>query len=154
MNEIMLAVIAGTLTALGSMVGIYWKARKDLEIAYDTDLRNQRIQVYKELWKRLQPLAKYSRPEPVTYQTIKKLSETLRQWYFEEGGLFLSERSRDAYFALQDELTKKLAELGQQEDKLLPETTFEYLRKKGSDLRSRLTEDVGTRKASQMAGDS
>jgi len=46
MNEVLVAIIAGVVTALGSLIGIYWKARKDLEMAYDTDLRNQRIHVY------------------------------------------------------------------------------------------------------------
>ncbi len=102
-----------------------------MRIEYDKDLRSQRISHYKTLWSRTLPLAKYPESPPLAYKSapparferllrkllphedgaedrivdsIESLSISLRDWYFEGGGLFLSESSRDTYFDLQDGL--------------------------------------------------
>ncbi len=153
MNEVSVALISGILGFLASTVTMFLKFRKDLEAKYDLDLRARRIVAYKELWKHLQPLAKYSPPGPVTHQTLQNLSENLRQWYFEEGGLFLSESSRDSYFALQDEIRGLFRNSDQLEGKPLAEPIYELVRSKSSALRTALTRDVGTRKGSQISED-
>jgi hypothetical protein len=150
--DIKLGVAA--LSAFAGIVATYLAAilkyRKDLEFKYDTDLREKRIPEYRALWRLLQPLARYSRPEPVTGKLIQQLSQELRQWYFEQGGLFLSDRSRDSYFALQDALTAVVADHKQTLSAVLTEETFERIRVKGSDLRTCMTRDVGTRKESKL----
>jgi hypothetical protein len=99
------ALITGVLTfvvtGVGTYVTTYVKWRKDLLVEYDKDLRARRIDAYRELWRQLQPLAEYARPVHVTPAQLVEISINLRRWYFEVGGLFLSESSRDAYFALQ-----------------------------------------------------
>ncbi|MCY7283750.1 MAG: hypothetical protein LH679_09965 [Cyanobacteria bacterium CAN_BIN43] len=75
-STIVIAIITGlfgivsgvTLAYLGAVL----KFQKDLEAEYDKDLRNRRIEVYKELWKPLQLLARYDRPEPLTPQNLEK----------------------------------------------------------------------------------
>ena len=101
-EKLLVAVVSVVATATITYFGTVLKMRKDLEAKYDISLRDQRITVYAELWKCLQPLAKYSRPEPVTYEKVENLSKDLRKWYFEVGGLFLSETTRDRYFDLQE----------------------------------------------------
>src|SRR5262245_64313805 len=98
-------VVGFVLGLASAYIGLYWKVRKDLEAEYDKDLRAKRRDAYAALWKLLQPLAKYSPPPPTTAEPLKQLSAELRQWYFEVGGLYMSGKTRDAYFALQEELT-------------------------------------------------
>ena len=88
-------VIIGVVSALIGIIGTYLvailKHRKDLEFKYDTDRREKRITQYSELWKLLQDLAKYAQPKELNYGDVGTLSGSLRQWYFEKGGLFLSD---------------------------------------------------------------
>ena len=145
-NDVLKALLGFLLGGVSAYLGLYWKVKKELEAQYDKELRSDRLKAYLALWKLLQPLAKYSRPGPVTPDTLKKLSADLRQWYFEVGGLFLSSRTRDAYFSLQDELVAKVASNEGHSDRDLPDADFEELRKKGSRLRTATTVDVGSRK--------
>lgn len=148
MDAKVLAAIVGAIAGIaGTYLGAILKFRKDLALKYDIDLRKKRIREYRELWKLLQPLAKYARPGPLTCQAAQQLSYDLRQWYYERGGMFLSDRSRDAYFALQDSLKKEVVDSHSgQPDAPLAEEAFERIREKGSALRTALTVDVGTRK--------
>ena len=78
------------------------KVTQELQIEYDKDLRSRRVVQYPKLWSYMLPLAKYPEADPLAYNSLKMLSESLRDWYFGEGGLILSERTRESYFDLQD----------------------------------------------------
>jgi hypothetical protein len=108
----------GAIVAVGAIVGAYlaayYKGRKDeqlahsrvsqdLQIEYDKNLRDSRIEYYMKLWSCMRSLAKYPEAQ-LTYDSIKPLSESLRDWYFEGGGLVMTERTRESYFDLQDGL--------------------------------------------------
>src|SRR5437016_6157484 len=80
------------------------RVRQDLEIVYDQELRNARIRQYTLLIKRMHSLAKYPDPGDMTYDDAQKLAEGFRDWYFDGGGLFMSEKTRETYFDLQDGL--------------------------------------------------
>lgn len=148
--DVLKALLGLVVGAIGSYVGLYWKIKKELEAQYDKDLRMERVKAYTALWKVLQALAKYSRPEPVTASSLMKLSAALRQWYFEVGGIFMSTRTRDAYFALQDEIQRHLLRYQQHVDQSLEDNDFEAIRRAGSRLRTATTVDVGSRKEPLM----
>ena len=151
MDEKTIIGIAGALLgAVTTYLVAVLKLRRELEYKYDTDLRDKRIPQYLELWKLLEDLAKYATPKQLTFDDLYKLTASLRQWYFEQGGLFLSEKSRDTYFALQDAIKKVLDAKGQPGVTTVDEGTYEDLRKSGSDLRTALTRDVGTRKSPKL----
>jgi hypothetical protein len=142
------AVVSGVLTYVGT--------RRKLVLDYDADLRKRRINVYTDLWSRLEPLAKYAIKPSLSEVDVKKLSESLREWYFETGGLFLSADARGDYFALQDILTQLAGGWGwdsQRRQNLTPPAR-EYLRLHGSHLRTSITQDVGTRTRPKPRGDS
>jgi len=120
------------------------KVRKDLVAKYDMDLRNRRIEVYQELWKYLQPLAMYSRSKLFSKAVALQLHNDLRTWYFEVGGIFLSESTRDSYFNLQEKL-REIEENQEISDDNNEIPDFESLRKLGSTLRTAMARDVGTR---------
>lgn len=141
------AVLASTVTAaagvvVASITGVLgyrsarWSLRKELEV----DLRRQRLEAFKALWALSEPLAKYGRSGPASHVTpasLERLSSKLRHWYFAQGGMFLSDSSRDAYFAFQDAL-QAVIQSGRAKDEELDEATRERVREKGSALRTSL----------------
>ncbi len=144
--DVMKAVLGFLLGAASTYLGMYWKIRKELEAQYDKELRTDRQKTYGALWKLLQPLAKYSRPGPVTAKSLKQLAVDLRSWYFEVGGLYMSTKTRDAYFSLQDEIAGKLVSYADRVDTEISTNDFDALRKRGSQLRTATTIDIGSRK--------
>jgi len=68
------AIVAGVLTYVTAVV----KIRRDLAAQYDADLRRERIGVYKELWKNLQPLARYAPERALTCADAHALAVLLR----------------------------------------------------------------------------
>jgi hypothetical protein len=153
MTDIWVAVITGVFGiitgGLLTYVSAILKFRKDLEADYDKDLRSQRIRVYKDLWKRLELVARYDRPKPLNTEALRELTESMRIWYFEKGGLYLSEAARTAYFNLKNSIQKALSR---------PDGAREFeqfdipaILTDASLLRAQLTKDVGTRKSSPVA---
>jgi hypothetical protein len=132
---------------LGALTGILttsWKARKDLESEYDISLRKDRTDVYRDLWSRLETLAFYAAPS-VTYEDAGKLTRSLREWYFQKGGLFLSERTREPYFDVQTALQGILRHERKTDKADVDKASTRLLRELASRLRTSMTEDVETR---------
>jgi hypothetical protein len=150
----LLTLIAGAVVA---GVGGYFTGRRELQLKFDESLRTLRIDAYKQLWAHLGELAKYGRPKPLRAMEVHELTATLRKWYFETGGLFLSTEARVDYFALQDGLG--LVAASQSGNKRISgierisEGDDEYLRVLGSRLRTAMTRDVGTRRTFVFRGD-
>lgn len=146
MADAVAVILAAAVGALSGIVTTAWKTRKDLESQYDIDLRKHRIDVYKKLWKELQPLAYHSPQAPLTYGAVQELSERLRSWYYDEGGLFLSEKTRAPYLHLQEALTKLATPPPKREQRdALDDETTEIVKALGSRLRTSSTRDVSTR---------
>jgi hypothetical protein len=143
-SEVVLLIVSALIGALTGILTTSWKTRKDLESAYDIELRKHRIEAYGALWKLLQPLAFYSPPGALTYEGVRKLSEELRRWYYETGGLFLSERTREPYFELQRALTGLSVGL-QDEETVTNEQIVEIVKALASRLRTTSTQDIETR---------
>ena len=139
--------LSAVVSALLTYLSISVQVRKDLEAKYDIDLRNQRLNVYKELWQLLEPLAKYARPGPFTSSVAEGLLQVLRRWYFETGGLFMSENTRNAYFALMDNLRTFAEDHSRSAEVPLCESELELLLANGSTLRTNMAQDVGSRRA-------
>jgi hypothetical protein len=153
-TQVAVAVIALLGTLVTVAVTAYVTAarvRRDLESEYDISLRTDRLNAYRELWRSLQPLAKYARPAPVTYRVIGGLIGELRIWYFQTGGIFLSYGARDAYFALMDELRELVVRAPSDPSFELDFEAFQRLRELGSDLRTAMVDDVQTRRSSALA---
>ena len=136
-----------------------WKAHKDLEADYDRELRGARIAAYRALWTLLEPLARYAPPGPLTAAVAADLASALRGWYFQTGGLFLSDESRRAYFALQEVRAAALAPTPNGTPPAAPAgdpagelggATRTALRRAGSALRTATARDVGTRRTSEV----
>ena len=141
------ALIGLVTGALGTYFGLYWKIREELVAKYDQELRAERVKQYTLLWNATEPLAKYAAPGPVTVARLHQLAIALRQWYFGGGGMFLSDRARDSYFALQDSIAAaSIGTTGQSVDDKVSGDQETAIRKASSRLRTILTADVGSRK--------
>jgi len=139
------AVIVG---ALAAWLGSVWKERiartETLFGQIDTDLRQRRIEVYKELWELTALLPKWPRDETVTYDRLLSFSHDLRKWYFFRGGMYLSRTAqRDGYATLQD----KVAEILQGKPSgALSTVHYDTVRERCSYLRTLLTADIESRR--------
>jgi hypothetical protein len=139
--ELLIPALVGLVTGAAATA---YKSRKDLEVQYDIKLREDRIEAYKGLWKELDRLAYYAPEKPLTYAVAHELATALRTWYFDIGGLLMSERTREPYFDLQRAL-KVVGEAGAGDDTALPRPTGDALKQLGSRLRTSTTDDVATR---------
>jgi hypothetical protein len=143
--DVLKPIVGLIVGGIGTYLGLYWKIQKTLIAEYDKDLRTERIKIYAALWAETELLATYAPPGPVTGDSITKLSVALRHWYFATGGLFLSEKAREAYFALQKAIVNTRTGSARVEaGELAPEQSA-VLRDAASHLRTALTADVGSR---------
>jgi hypothetical protein len=152
MSEFVTTVLGAGLGLLTGVVLALLGSRQRLEVEYDIELRKHRIEAYQALWKILEPLAYYSPPSAVTYAVARDLSQALRSWYFEVGGLFLSEGTREAYFDLQKGLGGVIKEPLDARYRPLGPRGFERLRSLASTLRTASTQDVATRVKPKRTG--
>jgi hypothetical protein len=140
------SIVTALITAIVTAYLATRRLREELQGKYDTDLRDKRLKVYSELWKSLEPLAKYSPPGPVTSNVVAQLSRSLRAWYFDLGGIYLSEAARDAYFKLQEALVASANGNGAGTDEPLDPVAYGAIYDRGSRLRTSLAYDIGTRR--------
>jgi hypothetical protein len=125
----------------------YYRLTKEFRLKIDEKLRDQRINVYKSLWARLEELKGFNRPPRYTYEQLKELSIGLTRWYFDSGnGLLLSRSSMDAYIELQEEIKKAFSGKNDSEDMDQDgNEQFKKILQQASKLRTRLTADIGGR---------
>ena len=115
-----------------------------LSTTIDLDLRNHRLAAYKTLWEATSILPQRPKAKNVTYQDIERFSEKLREWYFVQGGMFLSRSAQsDGYVPLQDEICGILS---QGVDGVISDTHYDQIRERCSHLRSLLASDIQSRK--------
>jgi hypothetical protein len=141
-------VVAGLAAWLGKVWADRISQSQKLLQDIDLDLRTRRIGVYDRLWKSTALLPKWPKAKGVTYSQLMQFSETLRTWYFETGGMYLSRSThRDAYSPLQDELMRVLS--GIEPEHMVDAITdahYEAVRVRGSALRTALATDIESRR--------
>ena len=111
--------------------------------AIDTDLRGRRFTVYAELWKKTGTLPQWPRNPEVTYSDLGELTGHLRDWYFINGGIYLSATARSAYGEVQETI---ISILDKKQSGLVSDSDYESIRKKCSSLRTELTRDLLSRR--------
>ena len=80
------------------------RLRTELQQQVTRDLLNKRFDAYGRLWATMMPIAIYS-DDMLSPAKARSLATALSHWYFSvDGGMFLTARARDFYFALQDTL--------------------------------------------------
>lgn len=145
MKDVLIPILTLLFGVFATYVSARRKFRDDLQAQYDKTLHESRMASYKILWAHLEVLAKYARLKPVTHDSLTELASHLRDWYFKHGGLFLTDNSRESYFALQDAIVAEFKNQHSVSEEL-SETAFETIRRKGSDLRTSLCTDLRSRR--------
>jgi hypothetical protein len=136
------------IAALAAWLGKLWadritQAQKLLQ-DIDVDLRKSRIEVYAQLWESTALLPMWPKASGVTYAQLMQFSESLRTWYFEVGGMYLSRSThKNAYSPLQEALKGLL------QSHLsggISDEHYESIRKRCSTLRTALAGDIESRR--------
>ncbi|RPJ51603.1 MAG: hypothetical protein EHM21_02320 [Chloroflexi bacterium] len=143
-SAVVVAIISFFGGAIVTYLGAILKYRKDLELEYNKDLRAKRIDEYRRLWQLTEVFPRYERPQGLFIKDLQCFQTNLQKWYFQQGGLFLSDRSQPAYFAVKKLLQDTIKKC-KPEDPVETNTDEEIYQAVRS-LRRALAEDVGTRK--------
>jgi hypothetical protein len=143
---------AGLVSAILTHFSTRAKLRLDLAAEYDKQLQEKRVAGYQKLWGMLEPLARYGRDRPVTYAVIRSISEQTRTWYFQTGGIYLTQRSRKPYFKWKAAMQPVLdaGDVGGQPDAEINSNQLELILETGSRLRTSLSDDIGTKRLSRI----
>jgi hypothetical protein len=131
--------------------------RYRLESEYDLDLRIKRIEAYKQLWSEQYLLRKHSKPDKIMHMELEDLKRRLTVWYYEVGGIFLTETSQKIYETFIIELEKitckalscKEMYAYKHEWETIDPKDGDFLRDLASAFRTNLCKDIGTREESK-----
>jgi hypothetical protein len=143
MEELLTVIISALVGAVVSYLGAVVKNMLDMRTKIDENLRATRIQVYKVLWEKTGLLPQYPRATDVTYEKLDKLSHEFRDWYFTEGGMFLSAEARRAYGNAQEALVRVTNSGGTGK---VSSEDYERVRIECHRLREELTNDLLSRR--------
>lgn len=149
MSSVITGFVSGILSSALTYFSTRSKIRLDLTVEYDKDLRKKRLELYKELWPKTKPLAEFSAEAPVTFDVIKAVSSDMRDWYFAEGGIYLSRRSRGPYFNLKSFMQEILDDTTLQQDHAKPihGPRLKKILVAARELRTSLSDDIRARNA-------
>ncbi len=150
-GSILIGGVAGLVSALLTQFSTRAKIRLDLAAEYDKQLQESRLAAYKELWAMLEPLARFGRKGPVTPAVLQEISDKTRAWYFHTGGIYLTQRSREPYFAWK-KLMQPLLESGavKQPNTPVPDPKLDSIIEAASTLRTALSDDIGTKRLARV----
>ncbi len=146
-----LGVSGATAFVLTNYLGGIWakrielqeEARLNLLSELDQELRTARIAAYKRIWRSTAILPKWPTRE-ASFEELIALRIELRRWYFEDGGLFLSEETTNTEYK---NLQKNLCSIPDDKTgELSPEEYRDY-RKLCSSFRTALVRDILSRRA-------
>lgn len=129
----------------GGVIGVIFKYIYDYRIVVLKQLWGKRYQSYRKLLRLTGILPLYPVDPDVTYDALFKRSEELRDWYFEEGGLLLSKRARDRYFAVQEKIQALMDEPTREAHRKVTPEDYNTTRKLFSSLRTEMTQDLMSR---------
>ena len=142
------AIAGVVLGAIAGAVPTFFATRSNLRLefthAYDRVLRDARLTHYQRLFHLSECVPREWRPADPSRAELLEFRERFHDWYFgeEAGGLFLTERARQAYFRLQNQLQQEGTRDGGSTP--LADAESAHLRELASELRHQLAEDVGT----------
>ncbi|MCC6411163.1 MAG: hypothetical protein IT270_05870 [Saprospiraceae bacterium] len=142
-------IIKTTLTTIiAGGVGYFtaWlKYFADAEKSISDELWKLRKEKYQLLWVILKKMPKWPARKDFTFQNLRTLSDEMKDWYFEEGGMLLTTESVLAYRLLQERMAAYY-EREQELEKLMDKNDYYIIINLCSKLRTQLTRDLLSRK--------
>src|SRR5450432_2415005 len=140
-TEIVKQIIA---LLLGGFLGVVLKYWFDYRGMVYKELWTKRYDSYKKMFLLTGIMPQYPEHSKVNYDELFKRSEEMRDWFFADGGLLLSTKTRNKYFKVQKNIQKvlKAAPVVRQR-----EITIEYevIRILLSELRRAMADDLMSR---------
>lgn len=148
-SSVVTGLASGVISSLLTYFSTRSKIRLDITVEYDKNLHDKRLELYKELWPKTEPLARYAPHVVLTFNIVKKVAEQTREWYFREGGIYLSKRSRKPYFLLKEQMQLVIDDerLEGRPDDPIGAKARDAILKAASRLRTSLADDIRTRRA-------
>ena len=140
-DAVITAVAAVAVAILGALLGSSLNARAKR----DDGLRQERLRTYPGMWAATSEFSRWPRNVQLTWLGVQQTHQFCRKWYYETGGLFLSERTRGLYGDVQELIAALL--LAHQSDRPCRVSRSEYsdLMNASSRLRTGMTQDLETR---------
>jgi hypothetical protein len=144
-SDVSLAVVTAVLGLLTAGVLALIDNWINVRAGVDENLRTLRLTRYPALWEATAAVSHWPRAV-VDRGALEDLHRTLRSWYYEQGGLFLSEQAKARYGDVQELIAAFLAADHVDATDVLAPSGYTDLRDTASDLRTALTEDLDTRR--------
>lgn len=123
---------------LGGFITTYFDFRKQIM----SEVWAKRFTQYKKLWFISGNLPEWPRDTTVTYNKLFNISVSLKNWYFNDGGILLSSKSRELYGKLQKVLIKKA--IKDSKDHICKED-YDLVKSSFKILRDQMTRDLSSR---------
>lgn len=135
-----MALWAASYTAGKAIESIERKATADRNVGYNLEIFKYRIQTYPKLWSVLQPFSFHppANMHVTNMDTIGELHRQLVQWYYEHGGLVMTEGSFDAYM----NLLKEVARVTDTQSQEINQDDLRTISALGSELRTETIKDL------------
>ncbi len=169
MNELLVMAVSVIVSGLVAYAVAQAQTRREASSQLDSELREARLNAYPWLWKMTELLPLWP-PDEVRYEQLVDLSYRMRNWYFNQGGIYLSRPAQFAYLRAQQAIGAAL--VGQKiwgsetlngktvgvyrDPATVPQATlkavisvqdYQAIRQGLSDLRYHLTQDLLGRRA-------
>ncbi len=146
-SSLITGLVSGVISSALTYFSTRSKIRLDMRVEYDKSLHDKRLELYKQLWPRTAPLARFAPHVILTYNVVKAVSADMRDWYFSEGGIYLSKRSRKPYFALKQQIQHVIDDVARAErpDTQIDDKARDLILDAASRLRTSLADDIRTR---------
>ncbi len=139
MEEILKALVPLIIGGvIGGFVTTYFDYRKQII----HEVWQKRFDQYKKLWAISGNLPNWPRDTSVTYNKLFNISVGLKNWYFNDGGILLSSKSRELYGKLQTVLIEK-ADKDSKDP--ISEEDYNLVKNAFSILRTQMTKDLSSR---------
>ena len=123
---------------IGGFVTTYFDYRKQII----HEVWKKRFEQYKKLWAISGNLPKWPKDDALTFKKLHNICIALKNWYFNDGGLLLSKKSRDYYELLQEGL---VTHADRESEEIIPDSIYKIVRQLFSDLRKQMTKDLSSR---------
>lgn len=125
-------------------LGVAFKYWFDYRGTVYKELWTKRYDTYKKMFLLTGIMPQYPVHSKVTYDQLFKRSEEMRNWFFEDGGLLVSTKTRNKYFKVQKNIQKVL-EAGPAEKQREITVEYEDIRILLSELRRAMVDDLISR---------
>ncbi len=130
---------------IGGVFGGIIKSVLDYRSQVFSHLWEKRFSAYGGIWKMMKLFPLWPRVEGVTYADLLAMSVEMRDWYFDSGGILMSESTRTAYGNLQEEINSGIL-AGKSLHEQLTREEYDSLQSLSSKTRSEMTKDLLSRK--------